>query len=226
MRFWGLSPQPTQSWQPRLLGFPRTFLYVQGVWAAGESFMNKHGSSQGYLKEAKDLGSSSGFFTLDQSLANQVTSCVTLDMSCNHSVAQLSHKKQTCKIEPKPSAFLPISRGSCGKRHDSLSSVGTQGTMMYPGMCSFGDSHQHVGSPTFGAPQILQCPHPAQSARRGSLCPSVLGSMCCYRALKGTILPTPPPDSRACAPKPACEKANQLRGRARMCHPLKIIPLI
>lgn len=107
MRSCSLSPQPTQSWQPRLLGFPRTFLYVQGVWAAGESFRNKHGSSQGYLKEAKDLGSSSGFFTLDQSLANQVTSCVTLDKSRDHSAAQLSHKNKHVKLSPNLLPFCP-----------------------------------------------------------------------------------------------------------------------
>lgn len=35
--------------------------------------MNRHDFSAGLLKEARDLGSRSGFFTLDQRLAPQVT---------------------------------------------------------------------------------------------------------------------------------------------------------
>lgn len=74
---------------------------------------------------------------------------------------------------------------------------------MCSGMCPFDDSHQRVGSLTFQAPQTLQCPHPAQGARRGSLCPSLLGSTRSHRAPKGTTFPTPPPHSQAWAPEPA-----------------------
>ena len=92
--------------------------------------------------------------------------------------------------------------------------------MLHPGRCSIDSSHQHMGSPTFGAPQTLQrLHHPARSTRKGLLRRHPLGSMCCYRVLRGIILPTPPPE-------PAWEGSTCSGGQARVCHPLKIIPLI
>ena len=144
---------------------------------------------------------------------------MTLDKSRNHSVAQLSHKSKHVKLSQNLPLSCPHVRVAVVQTC-ALSSAGAPRTMLHPGRCSIDSSHQHMGSPTFGVPQTLQRLHrPAQSTRKGLLHRRPWGSTCCYRVLRGIILPTPPPE-------PAWEGSTCSAGQARVCHPLEIILLI
>lgn len=205
-----------------LWGFPRTFLQAQGVQAADESFMNKHGSSTGLLKGGQDLGSIQGPLPLTKAWLTRVTSCVTLDKSRNHSMQPNFLIKANMYAEQNLPLSCPHVRVALCRHRQVCSKLcrSTENHLHQAG-APIDSSHQHMGSPTFGGlPQTLQASIAQLGVPGRGSYTRPWGSTCCYRVLRGIILPTPPPE-------PAWEGVQPAQGgRAQVCHPLKIIPLI